>query len=97
MLVLSDQARDVIKGIVEDGDVGPDGGLRITAANEHNGDMALEFDLADAPGEGDEIVSDGGAKVFLDAAAAAALEDKTLDVHEHDDHFHFSLEDQAGT
>jgi iron-sulfur cluster assembly protein len=95
MLALSDQAKDVIKSIVEDGDVGPDGGLRITAANESNGDMALEFDLADAPVEGDEIVSDGGAKVFLDEAAAAVLADKTLDVEEHGDHFHFSLDDQS--
>jgi hypothetical protein len=33
--------------------------------------------------------------VFLDEAAAQALADKTLDVHEHGDHFHFSLEDQS--
>ena len=31
----------------------------------------------------------------LDEAAAQVLADKTLDVHEHGDHFHFSLEDQS--
>jgi hypothetical protein len=31
VLALTDQAKEVIKGIVEE--VGPDGGLRITAAN----------------------------------------------------------------
>jgi iron-sulfur cluster assembly protein len=93
MLALTDQAKEVIKGIVED--VGPDGGLRITAANEGNGDTALEFDVAPAPGPGDKVVEEDGAKVFLDEAAAEVLADKTLDVHSHGDHFHFSLEDQT--
>jgi iron-sulfur cluster assembly protein len=91
MLVLTDQAKEVIKEIAAD--VGPDGGLRITAAGD-NGDTALDFDLAPAPGPGDAIVDEDGAKVFLDEAAAAVLADKTLDVQEHGDHFHFSLEEQ---
>jgi iron-sulfur cluster assembly protein len=92
MLALTEQAKDVIKGIVEE--VGPDGGLRITASCD-NGDSALDFDLAPAPGPGDEVVDADGAKVFLDEAAAAVLADKTLDVEEHGDHFHFSLIEQA--
>jgi iron-sulfur cluster assembly protein len=93
MLALTDQAKEVIRGIVEE--VAPDGGLRITAAGGGNGDTALEFDLAPAPAPSDEIVDADGAKVFLDEAAAAVLADKTLDVHSHGDHFHFSLEEQA--
>jgi iron-sulfur cluster assembly protein len=93
MLALTDQAKKVIKGIVEE--VGPEGGLRISAAGEGNGDTALDFDVAPAPGPNDEIVEEDGAKVFLDEAAAQVLADKTLDVHEHGDHFHFSLEDQS--
>jgi iron-sulfur cluster assembly protein len=92
MLSLTEQAKEVIKGIVEE--VGPEGGLRITASGDGNGDTALDFDLAPAPGEGDEVVEDDGAKVFLDEAAAAVLADKTLDVEEHGDHFHFSLGEQ---
>lgn len=92
MLALTEQAKEVIKGIAEE--VGPEGGLRITAAGEGNGDTALEFDLAPAPGPEDEIVDEDGAKVFLDPAAAEVLADKTLDVEEHGDHFHFSLEEQ---
>jgi Fe-S cluster assembly iron-binding protein IscA len=95
MLALTDQARDVIKGIVEEGELGPQGGLRITAANESNGDTALEFELAEAPAEGDEVLEEDGAAVFLDPVAAEVLADKTLDVEEHGDHFHFSLEEQA--
>ena len=93
MLVLTDQAKEAIKGIVEE--VGPDGGLRITAANESNGDTALEFDLAPSPADGDAVVEEDGAKVFLDEAAAEVMAGKTLDVHSHGDHFHFSLEDQS--
>ena len=92
MLSLTEQAKEVIKGIV--GEVGPEAGLRITASGDGNGDTALDFDLAPAPGEGDEVVEDDGAKVFLDEAAAAVLADKTLDVEEHGDHFHFSLGEQ---
>ena len=95
MLVLTDQAKEVIKGIVEE--VGPEAGLRITASGDGNGDTALDFDLASAPGEGDEVVEDDGAKVFLDPAAAEVLADKTLDVEEHGDHFHFSLGEQGAS
>lgn len=93
MLALTEQAKQVIRNIVEE-EVGPEGGLRIRSAGEENGDTALEFDLAPAPGEGDEVIESDGAKIFLDPAAAEVLADKTLDVHEHGDHFHFSLEDQ---
>ena len=92
MLVLTDQAQDAIKGIVGESDVGDDGGLRITGAADDDGEIELEFSVAAAAEEGDETVSSGGANVFLDATAAEALADKTLDVHAHGDHFHFSLD-----
>jgi iron-sulfur cluster assembly protein len=95
MLVLTEEARGAIRGIVEDAGVGPDGGLRISGANESNGETALEFDVAEGPADGDEVVSDGGATVFLDGTASALLTDKTLDVHAHGDHFHFSIDEQA--
>jgi len=92
MLALTEQAKEVIKGIVDE--VGPEGGLRITASGD-NGDTALGFDLAPAPGPGDEVIEEDGAKVFLDEAAATVLADMTLDVEEHGDHFHFSLGEQG--
>jgi iron-sulfur cluster assembly protein len=96
MLELTDQAKQVIKGIVEENQVGPTGGLRITGGGTENGDAELEFDLAEQAEDGDETVSADGANVFLDATAAQMLADKKLDVHEHGDHFHFSLEEQEG-
>ncbi|MGH3049119.1 MAG: hypothetical protein ACRDLK_03095 [Gaiellaceae bacterium] len=46
------------------------------------------------PIEGDEVVEEGGAKVFLDGLAATVLDDKTLDAEAHENHFHFSLGEQ---
>lgn len=94
MVAMTEQAVEVIRSIVEEAEVGPNGGLRISGSNEGNGDAALEFELAAEPAEGDKVVREAGAVVFLDEAAAAVLADKTLDVHAHGDHFHFSLDEQ---
>ncbi len=93
MLVLTQQAVDAIRTIVEESGVGPNGGLRISSQSDADGEQELEFGVEPEPSEGDEVVREAGAVVFLDRAAAAALADKTLDVHAHDDHFHFSLDD----
>lgn len=94
MLALTEQAATVIKGIVDDSQIGPDGGLRISGTVEGNGEASLEFSVAESPIEGDDVVEDGGATVYLDEIASAVLSDKTLDVSSHDDHYHFSLGEQ---
>jgi len=93
MLKITEQAQEAISSIVADGGVGPDGGLRITGSGS-NGETALDFELADAALDGDAVVREGGAVLFLDETASAVLEDKTLDVHAHGDHFHFSIDEQ---
>ena len=94
MLALTERAAEVIKGIVDESDAGPGGGLRITGTAEADGEAALEFSVAPEPVEGDAVVEDGGATVFLDELAAEVLSGKKLDVEAHDDHYHFSLGDQ---
>ena len=71
------------------------GGLRITAEETDEG-VELQIDEATAPQEGDEVVEREGARVFLSAPAADVLSDQVLGLHAHDDHFHFTFEDQAG-
>jgi iron-sulfur cluster assembly protein len=93
MLELSTQAVEVIRDIVKEGDVGPDGGLRISGVAD-NGETALDFELAESPVEGDDVVRVDDAVLFLDETAAAVLDDKRLDVHAHGDHFHFSIDEQ---
>jgi Fe-S cluster assembly iron-binding protein IscA len=94
MLELSAQAVEVIRDIVSEGELGPDGGLRISGVAD-NGETALDFELAQAPVEGDDVLSVDGAVLFLDEIAAAVLDDKRLDVHAHGDHFHFSIDERA--
>ena len=93
MLDLTEEAVEAIRNIVEESEVGPNGGLRISGANEGNGDTALEFELAPEPVEGDAVVREGGAVVFLDQTAADVVAGKRLDVHAHGDHFHFTLDE----
>jgi Fe-S cluster assembly iron-binding protein IscA len=93
MLTLTAEAVEAIRAMTEDGDVGPNGGLRISAADVEDGEVELEFDLAPEPSVGDEVVREGGASVFLDQTAADVLADKTLDVHAHGDHVHFTIDD----
>ena len=93
MVAMTEEAVEVIRAIVEDASVGPSGGLRISGTNEENGGAAFEFEIAEEAQPGDEVVRDRGAVVFLDPTASAVLADKTLDVHAHGDHFHFSLEE----
>ena len=71
--MLTEEAQGAIRSIVEEAGVGPNGGLRISGANEGNGETALEFDVAHGPADGDEVVTDGGATVFLDETASALL------------------------
>jgi iron-sulfur cluster assembly protein len=69
------------------------GPLRISAETTDDG-VEIQIDDATEPHEGDEVVEREGARVFLDALAAEVLADQVLGVHAHDDHFHFTFEDQ---
>jgi Fe-S cluster assembly iron-binding protein IscA len=93
MLKITEQAQEAIAAICADGGAGADGGLRISGTGS-NGETALEFEVVEASTEGDAVVRDGGAVLFLDETASAVLDDKVLDVHAHGDHFHFSIDEQ---
>lgn len=75
MLTLTDNAASVIRNITGQEDVPAGAGLRIAA----NPDGALNLNLSPAPEEGDQVVDDGGARLFLDSDAAVMLDDKALD------------------
>jgi len=93
VLVLTEQAAEAIKGMLEEAEAGSAAGMRISGTDD-GGETELEFAVADGPELGDEIVTHGGASVFLDAVAAEVLADRVLDVEAHGDHFHFSLDEQ---
>lgn len=93
MLVLTEQAAEAIKGMLEEAEAGPAAGMRISGTDDGDG-VELEFAVAEGPDDGDEVVTNGGVSVFLDAVAAEVLADRVLDVEAHGDHFHFSLDEQ---
>jgi Fe-S cluster assembly iron-binding protein IscA len=85
MLQIDDEAVDALRQI---------GDLRIRGV-ESEGEIELEIEEATEPMMGDETVERDGVRVFLDPVAANALEDQILGVHAHDDHFHFSFDEQT--
>jgi iron-sulfur cluster assembly protein len=77
VLTLTDNATTEIRNIIDQPEV-PDGcGLRIASDPAAGG---LTLTLASAPVDGDEVLTDAGARVFLDPQAATLLADQALDV-----------------
>jgi iron-sulfur cluster assembly protein len=96
MLALTQGAADVIRDMIEGEDEAPaEAGLRIDAGESSDDGIDLDLRFVEAPEAGDATVEEHGARVYLSAEAAALLDDKLLDAHEHDDHVHFSIEEQA--
>jgi Fe-S cluster assembly iron-binding protein IscA len=84
MLQISDESVEALRQI---------GALRIRGI-EADGEVELEIEEAAEPVVDDQLVERDGVKVYLDPVAATALDDQVLGIHGHDDHFHFSFDDQ---
>ena len=78
MLTLTDTAAEAIRGIVAAPELPKGAGLRI--ATQPDADQAsLEVSVAESPAETDQVVSEAGARVFVEAEAVPLLDDKLLD------------------
>lgn len=77
MLVLTDNAVMAIRDLTAQQGVPQTGGLRIT---HDPSDNSLLVEIAEEPGQEDQVVDNLGARLFLDARAADLLADKALDV-----------------
>ena len=90
MLMVTENAGRAIESIVANAEM-PDGsGLRIDASDEppatpDGSGAALQLQVARQPAEQDQVVSEGGAKVFIAPTAAQMLDDKVLDVRVSED------------
>ena len=92
MLTMTDNAADVVQKIVEQTVAEDQAGLRISQAE----DESLALTPAPDSEPGDQVVEENGARVFLDAGAAAVLDDKILDAKvEADGSVQFAVGDQA--
>jgi iron-sulfur cluster assembly protein len=77
MLVLTDNAISAIRSLTSQPELPAATGLRIMAqANEV---PSLQLALTEGPVAGDQVVEEQGARVFLEPAAAAALDEMSLD------------------
>lgn len=94
MLTITDSAASAIRSLTSQPDLPDDIGMRI----KKQGDGAPSFQIAltEGPAAGDQVVEEGGARIFLEPAVADALEDKALDaqVNEQGD-LAFRISDQA--
>jgi Fe-S cluster assembly iron-binding protein IscA len=77
MLILTSSATKVIRSVVDGSEFPDGGGLRI--ASTHNGTENFTVQPAAGPETGDQVVEDGGARVFLEPSAATVLGNTVLD------------------
>ena len=77
MVVLTETAASVIRRLGDHPELPADAGLRI--AGPADGSEHLTAIAAPAPRDGDQVVEQEGARLFLEPEAAAVLDDKVLD------------------
>jgi iron-sulfur cluster assembly protein len=81
MLAVTENATSVIRQLTDHPEL-PDGaGLRMASTDETPN---LTVSPVGTPEEGDQVVENGGARVFLASEAADILEDKVLDARVND-------------
>jgi iron-sulfur cluster assembly protein len=94
MLTLTDGAVSAIRSLTSQPELPAQTGLRIVAQDA--GEASFQLALAEGPVAGDQVVEEGGARVFVEPAAAAVLDDKALDAQVNDQgSVAFSVSDQA--
>ncbi|MFE9188928.1 adhesin [Micromonospora sp. NPDC007208] len=76
MLTMTDNAVLVIRDLANQQDVAEDGGVRIAADTEAG---SLTVELVPEPVQGDRVVDNQGARIFLDEDAAELLGDASVD------------------
>jgi iron-sulfur cluster assembly protein len=95
VLAITDTAAEAIRGIVAAPEL-PDGaGLRIATQPSGGDAAALEVSVAETPADTDQVVSEAGARVFVEADAVPLLDDKLLDAQIEGTRVGFMLSDQA--
>ena len=101
MLMVTENAGHAIESIVANAEM-PDGsGLRVDApdrpsATPDRSGVPLQLEVASQPAEQDQVVSEGGAKVFIGPSAAPMLDDKVLDVQVREDRIQFVIGPRYG-
>lgn len=77
MLTLTHNAVAAIRDLMVGEDLPEDAGMRIASTPDDA--TSLELSLASGPQTGDQVIEKEDVRVFLEATAAAILDDKQLD------------------
>jgi iron-sulfur cluster assembly protein len=99
MLVITENARQAIETIMANAGAPEGAGVRIDAPDEPPAPamagVPLQLEVATRPAEQDEVIDEGGARVFVAPKVAPILEDKVLDVQVGDGNLQFRIEPQG--
>ena len=100
MLALTSDATQAIERILTAPGVPAGAGLRVTGvtpANDPAVTSELQVEVAEQPGEGDEVIEEAGARVFVEDSICGYLDDKLLDAEMMEERIRFSLAGQAAS
>jgi iron-sulfur cluster assembly protein len=75
MLTLSPTAVEAVDNLLQNPEVPDEAGLRIGSA----GESQFTIEIAPEPAPGDQVIEEGGARVFVDSEAALMLD--TAELH----------------
>jgi Fe-S cluster assembly iron-binding protein IscA len=84
MLELTPEAVRAVVEFVVTHDAGEAAGLRISPGPPTTSEPTWNYSVEHKPYEGDLVIEDGPARVFVDPDAANALEHAVLDAHVHE-------------
>lgn len=95
MLTLTSNAAEAVRTMAEaKPELANDSGLRINAEPTGEGQVGFELTMVERPDEGDQVIEEAGARVFVEAETVVYLEDKILDATIAGDRVRFSLSEQ---
>ncbi len=87
MLTLSPSAVEAVDGLLHRPEVPDHAGLRIRSA----GESQLTIAIAPEPGPEDQVIEEGGARVFVEPAAVPMVDNVELDARMEGDQVAFGL------
>jgi iron-sulfur cluster assembly protein len=79
MLTMTESAAEAVRRISAGSGIEPDPGLRIAAAEPTPEGTPLELSVTGGAESTDQTIEEAGARVYLEALVAPALDDKVLD------------------
>jgi iron-sulfur cluster assembly protein len=92
MLTLSPSAVEAVDNLLHMPEMPDDAGLRLCTS----GDSQLTIEIAAEPAPGDQVIEDGGARVFVDSELAPMLGNAELDARMEGDQVAFGLTPTGG-